>query len=86
MVDMGMLYINLNRESINYVNTISATLSCRYNYIRTDYMHLNPYGILLFGNMVSLLIDGSLGQAREWTTPNVTIAAESRMECTFFRR
>jgi hypothetical protein len=68
-------YIDLNLASTNYVNAIGATLSNAYNYAGTDHTHLNQYGILLFGNMVSMLLQKALKQGPEWTVPNATIAS-----------
>lgn len=73
---MGVAYIDLNRASTNYVNAIGATLAHTYNYAGTDKTHLNQYGIVLFGNMVSMLIDGAFKDGGQWTVPNATIARD----------
>lgn len=73
---MGVSYIDLNLASTNYVNAIGATLAHTYNYIGTDKTHLNHYGIVLFGNMVSMLIDDALKDGRQWMMPNATIARD----------
>jgi len=77
---VGSLYIDLNRASINYVNAIGATNAATYNLISTDFTHLNSAGSVLFGNIVSGLIDKAVGtsqglDAKKYTTPNTTIAS-----------
>jgi len=78
---IGSLVIDLNRASTDYVDAIGANNSATYNLIPTDFTHLNVAGSVLFGNMVSGLIDGSVGSAlgfniETYTTPNVTIAKD----------
>ncbi|PBP16354.1 putative gdsl-like lipase acylhydrolase protein [Diplocarpon rosae] len=71
---LGVPYIDLNRASTDYINKIGATLADTYNLTPDDRTHLNPYGELLFGTLVSVLIGRTLDQGRWWTKPNVTIA------------
>jgi hypothetical protein len=76
---IGAYYIDLNRASTDYVDAIGANNSHTYNLIPTDNTHLNAAGSVLFGNLVSLLIDKSLRRTSElsitkYTYPNATIA------------
>lgn len=76
---LGAYYIDLNRASTDYVDAIGANKSWTYNLIPTDYTHLNAAGSILFGNMVSLLIDKAVPKTRiydisKYTYPNATIA------------
>ncbi|KAM3086191.1 hypothetical protein ACMFMG_000328 [Clarireedia jacksonii] len=77
---VGALYIDLNRASINYVNAVGATDAATYNLVSTDFTHLNSAGSVLFGNMVSGLIDKAVSASqgldiKQYTTPNATIAS-----------
>jgi len=67
--------VDLNKGSTNYLNSIGQAHAAEYNLIPTDNTHLNVYGQALFGNMVSLLMNGiKAAGLKEWTTPNTTIA------------
>ncbi|KAG4442702.1 hypothetical protein IFR05_001809 [Cadophora sp. M221] len=68
-------YIDLNRASTDYINAVGTPLSDAYNLSPSDRTHLNPSGELLFGNLVSLLIDDALKEGSKWTRPNSTIAS-----------
>lgn len=77
---VGALYIDLNRASTNYVNAIGATNAATYNLDADDFTHLNSAGSVVFGNMVSGLIDKAVGASqgldiKKYTTPNATIAS-----------
>ncbi|KAH7393676.1 SGNH hydrolase-type esterase domain-containing protein [Cadophora sp. MPI-SDFR-AT-0126] len=68
-------YIDLNRASTDYINSIGSPLADTYNLSPDDRTHLNPNGELLFGTMVSTLISSELKDGRKWTRANATIAA-----------
>ncbi|KAK0099550.1 hypothetical protein ONS95_013552 [Cadophora gregata] len=67
-------YIDLNRVSTDYINSIGFPRSDTYNLSPGDRTHLNPSGELLFGTMVSTLIREELKDGRKWTRPNATIS------------
>lgn len=67
-------YIDLNRASTDYINAIGSVLADTFNYVPGDRTHLNPESELLFGTMVSVLIDDALRDGSKWTRPNITIA------------
>lgn len=78
---IGSLYIDLNRASTNYVDAIGATDAATYNLQPTDNTHLNAAGSVVFGNLVSSLIDQSVGKSlgfdiSTYTSPNQTIAKD----------
>jgi hypothetical protein len=72
---LNAFVVDLNKGSTDYLNAIGQAHAAEYNLIPTDYTHLNVYGQALFGNMVSLLMNGIKAACfDEWTTPNATIA------------
>ncbi|ATZ50485.1 hypothetical protein BCIN_05g08330 [Botrytis cinerea B05.10] len=78
---IGSLYIDLNRASTDYVDAIGATNAATYNLKPTDFTHLNTAGSVLFGNIVSGLIDVTVGSSfgfniKTYTKPNATIAKD----------
>jgi hypothetical protein len=75
---IGADYVDLNRESVNYLNAIGEANVAVYNLIPTDFTHLNAAGSVLFGNMVSLLLNKrhDAWKYKEWTKPNSTIATD----------
>lgn len=72
---LNAFVVDLNKGSTDYLNAIGQADAAEYNLTPTDYTHLNVYGQALFGNMVSLLMNGiKTACFKEWTTPNATIA------------
>jgi hypothetical protein len=69
------VYIDLNKASTNYLNCIGPANAALYNRILGDFTHLNIAGDILFGNMVSMLINDALGTKGigRYTYPNATI-------------
>jgi lysophospholipase L1-like esterase len=55
----GSAYIDLNKASMAYLNSIGATNSHQYNLATSDNTHLNPSGALVFGTLVGSLLEGS---------------------------
>ncbi|RJE23086.1 hypothetical protein PHISCL_04576 [Aspergillus sclerotialis] len=49
-------YIDLNKESIEYLNSIGPDNAYTYNLKTDDYTHLNIEGSEVFGGMVAMLI------------------------------
>ena len=74
--NIGAVYIDLNRVSTDYVNAIGKSNAALYNLSEKDYTHLNTAGGLVFGNMVSVLLNG-LGEAdiAAGSVPDADIAA-----------
>jgi len=70
--------VDLNRASTDYLNAIGPTDGHEYNLNPTDYTHLSKAGSILFGNIVSILLNGEKDSVKycEWTSPNQTIAAD----------
>ncbi|KAK8214659.1 putative esterase [Phyllosticta capitalensis] len=69
--DAGVLALDLNQASVDYLNAIGEDNAHRYNLNSDDDTHLNVAGSVVFGNMVSWLMNKSdqgteLGQ---WTKP-----------------
>jgi hypothetical protein len=46
-----------------------------YNLTPTDYTHLNYWGSIVFGRIVSDLMQ-KYGDIQEWTKPNATLSRE----------
>ncbi|PPJ60097.1 hypothetical protein CBER1_03108 [Cercospora berteroae] len=73
-------YIDLNLASTTYCNAIGPEASWQYNLINAtidgDRTHLNDYGSVVFGRLVSdLLVDKYGKQFKEWTVKNQTLSA-----------
>ncbi|KAF2135245.1 carbohydrate esterase family 12 protein, partial [Aplosporella prunicola CBS 121167] len=61
-------YIDLNAASIKYVNAIGAVEAAKYNLKSTDNTHLNEHGSVVFGRLVSDLLEEKYDDIAEWTT------------------
>jgi len=77
---IGAAYIDLNKASVAYLNSIGKSNAQLYNRIPTDGTHLNVAGAILFGNMVSILMDEAVTSLHgysltPYTHPNATVAA-----------
>jgi hypothetical protein len=68
-------FIDLNKASMAYLNAIGETNARLYDRAEGDATHLNPAGGLVFGNMVSSLIECSKVRAAvaPYLTQNATI-------------
>ncbi|KAH8601070.1 carbohydrate esterase family 12 protein [Bisporella sp. PMI_857] len=67
-------YIDLNRASTTYLNAIGEANGHEYNLTPNDNTHLSKAGSVLFGNIVSILLNGLVRESYgEWTSPNRTI-------------
>lgn len=71
----SLRFIDLNQASEAYVNAIGPNASYVYNLTPTDYTHLNYWGSIVFGRIVSDLMQ-KYGDIREWTKPNATLSRE----------
>lgn len=74
----GARSIDLNRASTDYVNAIGAEASWRYNYLPDDRTHLNEWGSVVFGRLVSDLLVEKYKDIRVWTTANETLSRALR--------
>ena len=60
-----------------YLNAIGLSDATEYNLNPTDFTHLNAAGSVVFGNMVSVLLNGeSSADFAQWTVPDATIAQD----------
>jgi hypothetical protein len=53
-------YIDLNAESIRYINAIGSNSASKYNLKEGDSTHLNTNGGLVFGQMVANLVSNKI--------------------------
>lgn len=70
---INALYIDLNKASIRYLDSIGSTNSATYNRVPTDFTHLNPKGSVVFGDMVSWLMTTTTELGRDiekYTSPD----------------
>lgn len=72
----GSPIIDLNGASLNYVNTIGEDAAHTYNLSPDDNTHLNAWGQVVFGRMVSDLIIEALPGLEKWVIPNETLSNE----------
>lgn len=72
---LGSRWIDLNRASTDYVNAIGPEASWRYNYLPDDRTHLNDWGSVVFGRLVSDLLVEKYKDIAAWTKPNATLTA-----------
>jgi lysophospholipase L1-like esterase len=75
---LGVRWIDLNRASTDYVNAIGPNASWAYNYLPDDRTHLNEWGSVVFGRLVSDLLVEKYEDVAVWTRPNVTLSAKLR--------
>ena len=71
-------WIDLNKASTDYCNAIGPAASWKYNLDDTanDTTHLDDYGSVVFGRMVSDLLVTNYADIRYWTKPNATLTYE----------
>lgn len=74
----GARSIDLNRASTDYVNAIGAEASWKYNYLPDDRTHLNEWGSVVFGRLVSDLLVEKYKDIRVWTKANETLSRALR--------
>ncbi|KAK4623819.1 Rhamnogalacturonan acetylesterase RhgT [Fulvia fulva] len=68
-------WIDLNKASTDYVNAIGPDASHVYNLAPDDNTHLNDWGSVVFGRMVSDLLVEKYGDVFEqWTVENQTLS------------
>lgn len=68
-------WIDLNIASTDYVNAIGSAASHKYNLIPSDNTHLNDWGSVVFGRMVSdLLVEKYSELFGKWTVKNETLS------------
>jgi hypothetical protein len=69
-------WIDLNEASTRYCNEIGEEASHAYNLTPDDNTHLNGWGSVVFGRMVSDLLVERLEAVRTWTRANETLSQE----------
>ncbi|EUC49614.1 carbohydrate esterase family 12 protein [Bipolaris oryzae ATCC 44560] len=73
-------FIDLNKASTAYVNAIGQAGADTYNWVGNgstarDRTHLNPWGEVVFGRVVSdLLVEKYAGEFGQWTVRNETLS------------
>ncbi|EMD97335.1 carbohydrate esterase family 12 protein [Bipolaris maydis ATCC 48331] len=73
-------FIDLNKASTTYVNAIGQAGADTYNWVGNgstarDRTHLNPWGEVVFGRLVSdLLVEKYAGEFKQWTVGNETLS------------
>jgi hypothetical protein len=68
-------FIDLNIASENYVNAIGKEAASKYNWGPSDWTHLNEWGGVVFGRLVSDLLIEKFPELQEVTKPNATLSA-----------
>ncbi|KAF5667235.1 putative acetylesterase [Fusarium heterosporum] len=68
--DVGAEYLELNKASTDYVNSIGEDKSQYYNWGEGDRTHLNPAGEIVFGRMVLDLLLGKQEDFLPYFTSN----------------
>jgi lysophospholipase L1-like esterase len=56
-------YVDLNKASTRYLNKIGAKDAATYNLSPKDYTHLNSAGMILFGSMMSWLLQTTIADS-----------------------
>ncbi|KAF8849713.1 SGNH hydrolase [Acephala macrosclerotiorum] len=71
----GFPFIDLNKASMAYLNAVGEADARLYDRVAGDATHLNAAGDMLFGNMVSWLLEGSGidTQVEGFSSPNVLL-------------
>ncbi|KAI4758050.1 esterase [Aureobasidium sp. EXF-3400] len=69
-------YIDLNIASVDYCNAIGPDAAWKYNLNPTDYTHLNTWGSVVFGRLVSDLLVRRFGDIGAVTERNGTLSRE----------
>lgn len=68
------MYIDLNAASERYINAIGKEAASRYNWEVEDWTHLNDWGSVVFGRMVSDLLVDKYARFEEFTVRNRTMS------------
>ena len=76
--DLGVGFIDLNKASTDYVNAIGSSAADYYNLAAGDRTHLNGWGGVVFGRMVSDLLVEKFEDVKAWTVPNATLSEQIR--------
>lgn len=69
-------WIDLNLASERYCNAIGPQASWKYNLNPDDTTHLNSWGSVVFGRLVSDLLGEKFEDIRMWTVANETLSRE----------
>jgi len=67
-------FIDLNKASTDYVNAIGQDAAWAYNYMGTDKTHLNLWGTIVFGRLVSDLLVAKYSDIALETSRNATMS------------
>ncbi|KAM0712134.1 hypothetical protein Q7P37_011228 [Cladosporium fusiforme] len=73
---LDSLWVDLNEASKRYCNAIGPEASWEYNYAEGDKTHLNDWGSVVFGRLVSDLLVQVDQDIAKWTRPNATLSEE----------
>jgi hypothetical protein len=68
-------FVDLNIASENYINAIGKTAASKYNLASNDWTHLNEWGGVVLGRLVSDLLVEKFAELREVTKNNATLSA-----------
>ena len=71
----GIRFVDLNIASENYVNAIGKMAASKYNLASDDWTHLNEWGGVVFGRLVSDILVEKFAELREATKSNATLSA-----------
>lgn len=71
---LGVGFIDLNKASTDYVNAIGASAADSYNLAQGDRTHLDTWGGVVFGRMVSDLLVEKFEDVKAWTVANETLS------------
>jgi len=69
----GSRVIDLNKASTNYVNEIGEAAAQTYDFNGTDTTHLNLWGSVVFGRLVSDLLVAKYADVAAYTVKNATL-------------
>jgi hypothetical protein len=77
--EINSTVIDLNAESLWYINQIGAIEAAKFNWgengtTGTDQTHLNPWGSIVFGRMGADLMERALPYLSPWVKQNVTLS------------
>jgi lysophospholipase L1-like esterase len=71
---LGVGFIDLNQASTDYVNAIGGSAADAYNLAQGDRTHVNAWGGVVFGRMVSDLLVEKFEDVKAWTVANETLS------------
>jgi len=66
------IFVDLNRNSLDYVNQIGQTEAWKFNL--EDTTHLGTWGEVVFGRMIADLIQTAVPQLDHWINENKTLS------------